>query len=42
MAYEVIIKPSAEKTFGKLPNALQVKTQVSEFILNKKTKQAFE
>jgi len=25
MAYEIIIKPSAEKAFGKLPNALQVK-----------------
>jgi len=25
MAYEIIIKPSAEKSFGKLPNALQVK-----------------
>ena len=24
MAYEVIIKPSAEKAFSKLPNALQV------------------
>jgi len=25
MAYEIIIKPSAEKAFGKLPNAFQVK-----------------
>ena len=25
MAYEIIIKPSAEKSFSKLPNALQVK-----------------
>ena len=25
MAYEIIIKPSAEKAFGRLPNALQVK-----------------
>ena len=25
MTYEIIIKPSAEKAFGKLPNALQVK-----------------
>jgi mRNA-degrading endonuclease RelE of RelBE toxin-antitoxin system len=25
MAYEIIIKPSAEKAFGKLPKALQVK-----------------
>ena len=25
MAYEIIIKPSAEKAFGKLPNALQVR-----------------
>ncbi len=25
MAYEIIIKPSAEKAFGKLPKALQAK-----------------